>query len=74
MATQPQTTRPTSSVLTGSLPNVARAVWFGAVTVVALAIIYFIGVDQGMASVFGKSMMIHEWVHDARHFLGFPCH
>jgi cobalt transporter subunit CbtB len=24
--------------------------------------------------VFGKSMVIHEWVHDSRHFLGFPCH
>jgi cobalt transporter subunit CbtB len=24
--------------------------------------------------VLGKTMMIHEWVHDSRHFLGFPCH
>jgi hypothetical protein len=35
---------------------------------------YFVGVDEGMTSIFGKTMMIHEWVHDARHFLGFPCH
>ena len=35
---------------------------------------YFVGIDEGMTSVFGKSMMVHEWVHDARHFLGFPCH
>ena len=40
----------------------------------ALAAYYFIGVDEGMTSVFGKSMMVHEWVHDSRHFLGFPCH
>ncbi|HEV2633618.1 MAG TPA: CbtB-domain containing protein [Actinocrinis sp.] len=40
----------------------------------ALAAYYFIGVDEGMTSVFGKSMVIHEWVHDSRHFLGFPCH
>jgi Probable cobalt transporter subunit (CbtB) len=40
----------------------------------ALAAYYFIGVDEGMTSVFGKTLMIHEWVHDARHFLGFPCH
>jgi hypothetical protein len=26
------------------------------------------------ASAFGKDMHIHEFVHDARHFLGFPCH
>ena len=40
----------------------------------AVAVYYFIGVDQGATSVFGKSMVIHEFVHDARHFLGFPCH
>jgi hypothetical protein len=40
----------------------------------ALAIYYFVGIDEGMASVFGKSMVIHEFVHDSRHFLGFPCH
>jgi hypothetical protein len=40
----------------------------------ALAAYYFIGVDEGMTSVFGKSMVVHEWVHDSRHFLGFPCH
>jgi hypothetical protein len=25
-------------------------------------------------SVFGDDLHIHEFVHDARHFLGFPCH
>ena len=33
-----------------------------------------IGVDEGMISVFGKSMVVHEFFHDGRHFLGFPCH
>ncbi|MFT4263264.1 MAG: CbtB-domain containing protein [Nocardioides sp.] len=42
--------------------------------VVALLAYYFIGVDEGMSSVFGKSMMVHEFFHDGRHFLGFPCH
>jgi hypothetical protein len=40
----------------------------------ALLVYYFIGVDEGMLSVFGKSMVIHEFFHDGRHFLGFPCH
>jgi hypothetical protein len=40
----------------------------------ALATYYFVGVDEGMTSLFGKTMVIHEWVHDSRHFLGFPCH
>jgi hypothetical protein len=41
---------------------------------IALLAYYFVGVDEGMTSVFGKTMVVHEWVHDARHFLGFPCH
>ncbi|WP_034264517.1 CbtB domain-containing protein [Actinospica robiniae] len=40
----------------------------------ALAAYYFVGVDEGMTSLFGRTMVIHEWVHDSRHFLGFPCH
>ena len=40
----------------------------------ALMVYYFIGVDQGMLSVFGKNMVLHEFFHDGRHFLGFPCH
>lgn len=40
----------------------------------ALLAYYFIGVDEGMTSVFGKTVYLHEFVHDARHFLGFPCH
>jgi hypothetical protein len=40
----------------------------------ALMVFYFIGLDQGMTSVFGKNMMIHEFFHDGRHFLGYPCH
>ena len=46
---------------------------FGAV-LVALALCYFIGMDQGATSLLGSDMHIHEFVHDSRHFLGFPCH
>ena len=46
----------------------------GITVFLAVAVYYFVGVDEGMASVFGKTMVIHEWVHDSRHFLGFPCH
>lgn len=48
--------------------------WLVGSAFVALAIYYFVGVDEGASSVFGKTMMIHEFVHDGRHFLGFPCH
>jgi hypothetical protein len=50
------------------------ALIIGITAFLALAIYYFVGIDQGMTSLFGKSMVIHEWVHDSRHFLGFPCH
>ena len=50
------------------------ALILGITVFLALAIYYVVGVDEGMASVFGKTMVIHEWVHDSRHFLGFPCH
>jgi len=41
---------------------------------VSLLLYYFIGIDQGGTSVFGSDTHIHEFVHDARHYLGFPCH
>ena len=42
--------------------------------ILALLAYYFIGVDEGALSVFGKSTVLHEFFHDGRHFLGFPCH
>jgi hypothetical protein len=50
------------------------AVLLGITVLLAVLAYYFVGVDEGMTSVFGKTMVIHEWVHDSRHFLGFPCH
>jgi hypothetical protein len=57
-----------------ALPISRAMLWLIGTAVAALAVYYFIGVDEGAVSVFGKSMMIHEFVHDSRHFLGFPCH
>jgi hypothetical protein len=42
--------------------------------VVGLLLFSFIGFDEGATSLFGNTMIVHEFVHDARHFLGFPCH
>jgi cobalt transporter subunit CbtB len=50
------------------------AVWLSATAFLALLVLYFIGLDQGATSVFGNNTAIHEFVHDARHLLGFPCH
>ena len=51
-----------------------RATLYTGTAPIALAIYYFVGVDQGAVSVFGNNVLIHEFVHDGRHFLGFPCH
>jgi hypothetical protein len=56
------------------LPAARAAAWLAGTALAALAAYYFIGVDQGAYSVFGQDMHVHEFVHDARHFLGFPCH
>ncbi|HEY0499803.1 MAG TPA: CbtB domain-containing protein [Kutzneria sp.] len=56
------------------LPLPKAMLWLGGTMLLALALYYFIGIDQGATSVFGDNMYIHEFVHDARHFLGFPCH
>ena len=61
-------------VIPGALSRGRVAVILGATVFLAVAIYYFVGVDEGMVSLFGKTMVIHEWVHDSRHFLGFPCH
>jgi hypothetical protein len=46
------------------------AVFFG---VIALIVLFFVSTDQGAVTMFAGSG-IHEWVHDGRHLLGFPCH
>jgi hypothetical protein len=63
------------SVSTPVVVPVSKALlWLVGAVLFGLALYYFIGVDQGATSVFGNDMHIHEFVHDARHFLGFPCH
>ena len=54
--------------------NVKTVALLLGVSILALLVYYFIGVDEGAMSVFGKSMVVHEFFHDGRHFLGFPCH
>ena len=48
--------------------------WLVATAVFALLAYYFVGVDQGAVSVLGNDMHLHEFVHDGRHVLAFPCH
>jgi hypothetical protein len=46
------------------------AVFGGLIFLLAL---YFVGAEQGATAIF-PGMYIHEFVHDGRHLMGFPCH
>ena len=47
--------------------------WLIFAGMLALVALYFISAEQGATSVFSGTA-VHEWVHDGRHLLGFPCH
>jgi hypothetical protein len=46
------------------------AVFMGVLSLIAL---YFVGAEQGAISII-SGHYVHEFVHDGRHLLGFPCH
>jgi hypothetical protein len=55
-------------------------VWGWIAVGVLLAVVYAVGYDQGLLlePLFGKlstvNNYLHEFFHDGRHLLGFPCH
>jgi hypothetical protein len=68
------TPTPTTVTTPVVVPATRAILWLGATAILALLVYYFVGIDQGAVSVFGSDMHVHEFVHDSRHFLGFPCH
>ena len=38
-----------------------------------MVLVYFVGAEEGALSIISGTG-VHEFVHDARHLLGFPCH
>lgn len=69
--TSPHTRKTTRAV---DLSAAKAIVWLTSTAFLALLVLYFVGLDQGATSVFGDDMHVHEFLHDARHLLGFPCH
>jgi apolipoprotein N-acyltransferase len=53
--------------LSGVLP------WLIFAGVLLLAALYFVSVEQSATSLLSGTV-VHEWLHDGRHLLGFPCH
>jgi hypothetical protein len=66
--------QPTAVTTPLVLPASRAVLWLVGTALLALAVYYFVGIDQGAVSVFGNDTHVHEFVHDGRHFLGFPCH
>src|SRR5262249_19401951 len=62
------TTLPAATSATPVVLPVSKAIaWLAGAVFIALALYYFIGIDEGATSVFGNSMVIHEFMHDSRH-------
>jgi hypothetical protein len=55
------------------LPLRAVLPWLLLVGLLALVAMYFVGAEQGATSLLSGTA-VHEWTHDGRHLLGFPCH
>jgi hypothetical protein len=47
--------------------------WLIFAALLFLVAMYFVGAEQGATSLISGTD-VHEWVHDGRHLLGFPCH
>lgn len=59
--------------LPAALPWRQLAPWAVFGTLLALLALYFVGAEQGATSMVAGHG-VHEFVHDGRHLLGFPCH
>lgn len=62
-----------SNVQNAPIPMSELLPWALFATLLALLAIYFVGAEQGATSMFSGTQ-IHEFFHDARHLMGFPCH
>ena len=47
--------------------------WLLLAALLMLVGLYFVSAEEGATALFAGNA-VHEWVHDGRHLLGFPCH
>ena len=64
---------PATTVEIPSIPLRELLPWLLMAALVAAVTVFFISADQGAVSI-PSGTAIHEWVHDGRHLLGYPCH
>ncbi len=56
-----------------ALEPIAIPAWTWLVLALALATVYALSLENGVALRSGATVL-HEFFHDGRHFLGVPCH
>ena len=66
-----QTPATTAELPVVPLRDVARWALFTAALLFVL--LYLVGVEEGATSIL-SSRYLHEFLHDGRHLLAFPCH
>jgi hypothetical protein len=64
---------PVPSVAVPAIPVRQILPWALFVVLLGMIAMYFVTAEQGAFALFSGSG-VHEWVHDGRHLLGFPCH
>lgn len=62
-----------SQIQNTPIPLASLLPWAAFITLMVLLAVYFVGAEQGATAVFSGNQ-VHEYFHDARHLLGFPCH
>lgn len=71
--THPTVSAPAVAPIPVAIPWRQLAPWLAFASVLGVILLYFVGVEQGVLSVIAGET-VHEFVHDGRHLLGFPCH
>lgn len=64
---------PTLTAIPLRIPLREALPWVVFAGAVLLTLLYLVGLDQGAAALVPGSML-HEFLHDGRHLLSFPCH
>ncbi len=67
------TAAPTTEVEIPAIPLAELAPWALFFGLLAALVLFFVSAEQGAFSL-SSGTLIHEFVHDSRHLLAFPCH
>lgn len=64
---------PTAEIEIASIPFAELAPWALFLGLLATLVLFFVSAEQGAFSL-SSGTLLHEFMHDGRHLLAFPCH